>query len=173
MRQDRRGIVYGLAAALWFGISAPLAKRLLDDASPQMLAGVLYAGAAIALAAVCVSVTAATRPSSLGGPPSPRRRDAQRRRHRTGLVVDRTRAGTRHHRVPLRNLEAPLTLLVALLFFREHLGRRSLAAAALIFGGATVLTLEPGRSEATVFGGAVDRRGLASAGPSTTTSRSR
>jgi drug/metabolite transporter (DMT)-like permease len=37
----RRGLVFGLAAAASFGVSAPLAKRLLADVEPQMLAGLL------------------------------------------------------------------------------------------------------------------------------------
>ena len=41
----RRGVLFGLAAAVSFGISAPLAKRLLDHVSPEMLAGLLYVGA--------------------------------------------------------------------------------------------------------------------------------
>jgi drug/metabolite transporter (DMT)-like permease len=153
MRQDRRGVVYGLAAALSFGMSAPLAKRLLDDASPQMLAGVLYAGAAIALAAVW-RLRDRSHEAQLS------RRDLPRLGVVTlsgGVIapvlllmgLERVRGITGSL---LLNLEAPLTLLVALFFFREHLGRRSLGAAALIFGGATVLTLQPGRSEATLFG---------------------
>jgi drug/metabolite transporter (DMT)-like permease len=44
----------------------------------------------------------------------------------------------------LLNLEAPLTMLIAVLVFREHLGRRSWLAALLILGGAAVLKLETG-----------------------------
>jgi hypothetical protein len=46
--EHRLGTIEGLAAAALFGLSAPLAKRLLDSASPQLLAGLLYAGAAMA-----------------------------------------------------------------------------------------------------------------------------
>jgi drug/metabolite transporter (DMT)-like permease len=45
-------VLSGLAAAISFGVSAPLAKRLLDNAEPQMLAGILYLGAFIALSIV-------------------------------------------------------------------------------------------------------------------------
>jgi drug/metabolite transporter (DMT)-like permease len=44
--------VLGLAAAVTFGVSAPLAKVLLDHVDPVMLAGLLYAGAFAALAVV-------------------------------------------------------------------------------------------------------------------------
>src|SRR5689334_18091185 len=49
---SRRGIVLGLAAAVSFGVSAPLAKRLLDHADPEMLAGLLYLGAFLALSII-------------------------------------------------------------------------------------------------------------------------
>ena len=48
----RRGVLFGLAAAVSFGVSAPLAKRLLDNVAPQMLAGLLYVGAFLALTMV-------------------------------------------------------------------------------------------------------------------------
>ena len=45
MSEDRRGVMLGLAAAVSFGISAPLAKRLLGHiSSAQLLAGLLYLG---------------------------------------------------------------------------------------------------------------------------------
>src|SRR5512134_2638485 len=47
----RRGALYGLAAAALFGASAPLAKLLLNDAGPLVLAGLLYLGAGLGLTA--------------------------------------------------------------------------------------------------------------------------
>jgi drug/metabolite transporter (DMT)-like permease len=44
-----------LLAALLFGASAPVAKSLLHDLSPQLLAGLLYVGSGVGLAAVTVS----------------------------------------------------------------------------------------------------------------------
>ena len=46
---DRRPIVAILASAVLFGVSPPLAKLLLRDADPLVLAGLLYAGAGIGL----------------------------------------------------------------------------------------------------------------------------
>jgi len=68
----------------------------------------------------------------------------------------------------LLNLEAPLTALLAVLMFREHLGWRSAAAIAIIVGAATLLGDRPG-------GGATSWKGLCRSaarawpGPSTTT----
>jgi drug/metabolite transporter (DMT)-like permease len=49
-----RGVALGLVAAISFGISAPLAKLLLDDVRPQMLAGLLYVGAFVGLSVALV-----------------------------------------------------------------------------------------------------------------------
>jgi drug/metabolite transporter (DMT)-like permease len=42
-------VFQALLAAAMFGLSAPLAKRLLDVASPLFLAGLLYLGAGLFL----------------------------------------------------------------------------------------------------------------------------
>ena len=44
-----RGAVCGIAAAALFGISTPIAKMLVPNVHPLMLAGLLYFGAAGAL----------------------------------------------------------------------------------------------------------------------------
>src|SRR5712692_8921891 len=45
-------VLQALLAAATFGLSAPLAKRLLDVASPLFLAGLLYLGAGVFLTGV-------------------------------------------------------------------------------------------------------------------------
>ena len=50
-------VLQALLAAATFGLSAPLAKRLLDAASPLFLAGLLYLGAGVFLTAVNVSTS--------------------------------------------------------------------------------------------------------------------
>ncbi len=47
--QQARGAAFGLGAAALFGLSAPLAKVLLGEVSPVLLAGLLYLGAALGL----------------------------------------------------------------------------------------------------------------------------
>lgn len=46
----REGILEALLAAVLFGLSAPLGKKLLGDVGPQLLAGLLYLGSGIGLA---------------------------------------------------------------------------------------------------------------------------
>src|SRR5262245_61789569 len=45
----RRGALYGLTAAVLFGMSAPIAKVLLPSSAPIVLAALFYLGAAVAL----------------------------------------------------------------------------------------------------------------------------
>jgi drug/metabolite transporter (DMT)-like permease len=141
---QRLGYTVGLVAAVLFGLSAPLSKALLDGVGPQMLAGLLYFGAFLAVAPA--------QHLRRG-----RRLEAQLRRSdlpRLGAVVvsggivapvllmlglQRTTglAGSL-----LLNLEGPLTLLVGVLVLREHLGRRSGLGSVLVFGGAALLGVQ-------------------------------
>jgi drug/metabolite transporter (DMT)-like permease len=52
----------------------------------------------------------------------------------------------------LLNLEAPFTIFLAVLWFREHLSARQAVAAALVVGGATLLGFRPGELHADVPG---------------------
>ena len=56
---DRKAPLIALAAAAFFGLSTPLAKMLLDDVSPWLLAGLLYLGSGLGLSIV-ISVRKAT-----------------------------------------------------------------------------------------------------------------
>ncbi len=50
----RSGYVYAILAAVLFGASTPAAKWLLNDASPWLLAGILYLGSGIGLLMIYV-----------------------------------------------------------------------------------------------------------------------
>lgn len=151
--QQTRGAAFGLGAAALFGISAPLAKVLLGEVSPVLLAGLLYLGAALGLWAHRL-VAPPTKEAPLG------RRDISK----LALVVlsggvaapvlmlfglSRVTALTGSL---LLNLEAPFTVLLAVLLFREHLGRYAAVATLLIVGGAAVLKLDPGSLGAETVG---------------------
>ncbi len=148
---SRPGVLFGLSAAVSFGISAPLAKVLLDDVRPQMLAGLLYVGAFVAL--------------SLAGRRS--RTEARLRRAdapRMTLMIlaggvlapvllllglDRVTGITGSL---LLNLEGPLTIVVGVALFREYLPRQAVAGAVVIFAGAFVLGLQTGDTQADWIG---------------------
>ena len=152
-RASFRGGLYGLLAAALFGLSAPIAKRLLGEVSPQLLAGLLYFGAGLGLS-LWHGVRGAPREAAL------QRRDLPAL---AGVVVAGGIAGpllllmglSRVSGVVgslLLNLEGPFTMLIALLLFGEHLGRYGAAAAALILAGAALLKLDPAPGSADVPG---------------------
>ena len=152
----RRGALYGLAAAALFGASAPLAKLLLNDAGPLVLAGLLYLGAGLGLTVARPLVGRLRSPAE-----TPlRRADVPLL---VGLIVAGGIAGpilmlvglTRVSGVTgslLLTLEGPMTTIVALAFFGEHLGRREVAGTALVFLGAAVLGYGPGAIRAEPWG---------------------
>ena len=135
---NRGGVVRCGLAALLFGASAPLASRLADDLSAFTLAGLLYVGAALAVA------------------PLVRRRPLRRAARERGggrlavaviaggavapvlLVAGlaRTPAATASL---LLNLELVATVGLAALVFREHVGARIVAGTALVVAGGLVL----------------------------------
>lgn len=137
----------GLGAAVTFGVSAPLAKLLLDHAEPVMLAGLLYVGAFAALA-----LTGRRDPAE-----APlRRADAPQVALLvvSGGVIAPVLLLLGLQRVSgtsgslLLNLEGPFTIAIGIVVFREHLSRSALRGAALIFGGALVLGLGSGATRA-------------------------
>src|SRR4051794_7031066 len=154
MRRERSGYAVGLTAAVMFGVSAPVSKLLLDDVGPQLLAGLLYLGAFLAVA-----------PFVRFGPA---RHEARLRRNDapllTGLVVsggivapvllmlglERVSAITGSL---LLNLEGPLTLIVGVVILGEYLGRRSWTGSAIVFGAGALLTVKGSIGNSDALGG--------------------
>ena len=147
----RSGVFLGLAAAVSFGISAPLAKVLLEDVRPQMLAGLLYVGAFFGLSLVGRRARSEARL---------RRADAPRMALMilAGGVVAPVLLLLGLERVTgvtgslLLNLEGPLTIVVGMALFREHLPKQALGGAVVIFAGAFVLGLQTGDTQADSIG---------------------
>jgi drug/metabolite transporter (DMT)-like permease len=140
-----RGALYGLGAAALFGASAPVAKWLVAATGPLVLAGLLYLGAGLALSIVGVlrgaSHEARLRRADLpllagvvltGGVVGP-----------VLMLVGLARLSAVAGSL-LLNLEAPFTILVAVVLFGEHLGRHAAIASACILAGALLVGLEPG-----------------------------
>ena len=150
----KRGIALGLLAAALFGASIPLTKWLAGTSDPLILAGLLYLGAGTALTGVRASRRAAEAPL--------RRQDAP---WLAGIVLSGAVVGPvllviglrRLPGVPgalLLNLEAPLTAVLAVAAFREHLSGRGWAAIALLAAGAAALAAGPGALRIDGLGGA-------------------
>ncbi|MEO7434261.1 MAG: EamA family transporter, partial [Candidatus Binatia bacterium] len=137
-----RGAFCGIAAAGLFGLSAPVAKLLLPESGPLMLAGLLYLGAGVALSLVLSArhgespgeapLTWSDAPLlgtivATGGVLGP-----------VLMLVGLTRVSGVAGSL-LLNLEAPFTILVAVGVFREHLGRRERLGVAVIVVGSVLL----------------------------------
>ena len=143
------GALCGLGAALLFGASAPLAKRLLPETSPHVLSGLLYLGAGLGLAVIrALAALVPGQSAARATAEAPLRREDLP--PLAGIVLiggllapwlmltglDRVSGVTG---ALLLNLEAPFTILLAVLLFREHLGRHAAAASALIVLAAVLL----------------------------------
>jgi drug/metabolite transporter (DMT)-like permease len=135
----KTGIIRCGVAAILFGISAPAASRLTDDMGAFTLAGLLYLGAALAVApfarrsppsraALRASVPYLSLAVVLGGAVGPVLLAVG-----LGLVPAATAS-------LLLNLELVFTTIVAGLVFREHLGRPVLLGTVLVVAGSLVLT---------------------------------
>jgi len=147
--QIRRGVGLAALAALAFGATVPLLKLASAGVGVFASGGLLYLGAAVAAG----GAVAARR--SGGGVRGLVRGGASLRLLALALLgavaapallvagVKRTDAVTTSL---LLTLEAPFTMLLAWLVFREHLGRRALAAAALVLAGALLAAARSGAS---------------------------
>lgn len=140
----RRGVVLALSAALLFGLSTPLAKLLLSDLRPQLLAGLLYLGSGLGIGGVWLLRRLRQTPRSeaalgredlpwlagavaFGGVAAPLL---------LMLGLERTTASSA---ALLLNLEGVLTAALAWLLFRENLGVRIVAGMGAICCGGVVL----------------------------------
>ena len=136
----RHGIFAALGAALLFGASTPLAKLLLGDTNPWLLAGLLYLGSGAGLGLVELA---------RGGP------RLRLTRSEAGALAGAIAAGGIAGpvllmwalvRMPassaalLLNAEAVFTALIAWFAFRENFDRRIALGMALIVAGAVVLS---------------------------------
>ena len=147
---QRNGWAWCACAAVLFGAATPATKLIVDDIGAVALAGLLYLGAAVAVAPFALREarpTATLRQRSrlliavaFGGGFAP-----------VLLVValDRTPAGT----VSLfLNLELVATAVIARVFLKEHIGQRAGLGIVIVVLGGVVLA---GVSEAGVATGAI------------------
>ena len=136
-----RGATVALLAALLFGVSAPVAKLLLRDAAPHLLAGLLYLGSGIGLSLVWIARRTGSREAALT------RRDAPwlAGAIAAGGVLAPALLMAGLSRTPassaslLLNLEGVFTALLAWFVFSENFDRRiALGMVAIVAGGAVL-----------------------------------
>ena len=152
----RSGIAFALVAAALFGASTPLAKRLVGEVPPVMLAGLLYAGSGIGL----VILMAARRGAGSQGARIawPTRRDAL---WLAGAIVFGGMLGpvllmfgltaaSASSASLLLNLEGVFTALLAWFLFRENFdGRIAIGMLAIAVGGGVLAWNPAGAGGAT------------------------
>ncbi len=144
MKLDR-GIFAALGAATLFGLSTPIAKTLVGEMSPLLLAGLLYAGSGAGL-----GILLAARAIGLGRASIVRPRGAD-----LGWLLGAVASGGAIGPYLLMyglqmtdsasaslilNLEGVFTALLAWFAFKENFDRRIAAGMALIVGGGVVLS---------------------------------
>jgi drug/metabolite transporter (DMT)-like permease len=141
----RIGVFIALFSAVLFGASTPLSKRMLGDADPWMMAGLLYLGAGIGLAIVHMS----RRALGLAAIEAPLRRSDMP--WLAAIIISggilgplflmfglaRTDAAGASL---LLNLEGLATMSIAWLIFHENVDRRLLLGAFAILAGAALLS---------------------------------
>lgn len=145
MKSDR-GVWAAFGAAILFGLSTPLAKILLADTSPMMLAGLLYTGSGIGLALLLgiramsgdgLGAIAWPRGNALvwllgavffGGALGP-----------FLLMSGLSKIDSASASLAL-NLEGVFTAFLAWFVFKENFDRRILLGMALIVGGGVLLS---------------------------------
>jgi drug/metabolite transporter (DMT)-like permease len=143
-----RGVAAAIGAAILFGLSTPLAKTLVGDMPPLLLAGLLYMGSGLGLAALLIGRvvtggrTSITWPRgtdlwwllgaiAAGGVLGPYLLMA-------GLRITDSASATL-----ILNLEGVLTALLAWFVFKENVDRRIACGMALIVAGGAVLSFGP------------------------------
>jgi drug/metabolite transporter (DMT)-like permease len=149
---ESSGVIVALLSAVLFGITTPLAKQLLVNVSPLLLAGLLYLGSGLGLAALRAMQDRGWSPTYLsradgvwligatiaGGVAAP-----------ILLLVGLSQADASSASL-LLNLEVVFTAAMAWIVFREAIGLRIVLGLLAIFTGGLVLVwpshLAPGQS---------------------------
>ena len=141
-----RGILAALGAATLFGLSTPIAKTLVGEISPLLLAGLLYAGSGVGLSivltarAIALGQLSIVRPRgadllwllgaiAFGGAIGPY------------LLMYGLQMTDSASASMILNLEGVFTALLAWFAFKENFDRRIAAGMALIVAGGVVLSM--------------------------------
>jgi len=141
-----RGILAALGAAALFGLSTPIAKKLVGEISPLLLAGLLYSGSGVGLSivlaarAIVLGRASIVRPRgsdllwllgaiAFGGAIGP------------FLLMYGLQMTDSASASLILNLEGVFTALLAWFAFRENFDRRIAAGMALIVAGGVVLSM--------------------------------
>jgi drug/metabolite transporter (DMT)-like permease len=145
----KTGAALAIAAAVLFGASVPVSKRLLGEGiQPQLLAGIYYLGSGLGLALLKLFTHLRERDRG-GNPEAPlRRRDLPRLAAAVilggmvapALLMLGLKSTSASGASLLLNLEGVATMLLAWIVFHEHVDRWLVFGALAIVGGAVLLS---------------------------------
>jgi drug/metabolite transporter (DMT)-like permease len=150
-------IIAALISALLFGASTPLAKLLLGDVAPILLAGLLYLGSGLGLTLLRLARDRGLAAPRLAAREWPWLLGAIACGGVVGpvlLMYGLTRTSAANASL-LLNLEAVFSALLAWIVFRENAGRRVVLGMALIVAGGAMLAWSPGAMLAGAAPGAI------------------
>lgn len=146
-KMPMKGVAYALVAALLFGVTTPLAKTLLSDTMPVLLAGLFYLGSGCGLA---LHLLFARKAKLAARGPSLKRADwpwlggailaggiVAPVLLMLGLAVTQASAASL-----FLNFEGVFTALIAWFVFKENFDRRIALGMAAIFAGGILLSVD-------------------------------
>lgn len=157
---SKRAYAYVVAAAVLFGLSAPVAKILVRGISPVALAGLLYLGAFLGLSIFAAAKRLFPAGRKAGGAAPLRGHDFAWLAGAvlTGGILGPICLLAGLARISgttaslLLNLEGVATALVAVLIFGENAGRRVWIALLLMTGAGVLLSWDPGQGRFEIAG---------------------
>lgn len=161
-RITKTGVLSALAAAFLFGVTTPVAKVLLTDAGPVILAGLLYLGTGIVLliyrkAAPYLSSFHRRSESKLNRAELPYLAGAVV----TGGILAPILLMTGLSSLPagtaslMLNGELVITLLLAVLLFHEPVDKRMITAILLVLAGGVLISWDPDAASGFSYGAAL------------------
>lgn len=153
----QRYAFFALGAAALFGAGTPIAKFLLQDIEPAMLAALLYLGSGMGLFVARVAGRAIRRAAASDGQAPPPVRPPIDRAHFVWLAAAIASGGvaaplllmwglsrsSAANAALLLNAESVLTSLLAALLFSEHVGRRVWLASLVMLAAGVLLSWSP------------------------------
>jgi len=143
---QKRAVGLAILAAALYGISSPLSKGLLEHIPPTLMAALLYLGAGLGMLLVNLGRSLTTRPSSEA------RLTRAERPFVLGMILLDIAAPvflmialtqtTAANVSLLNNFEIVATAIIAMVLFREAIGRTMWVAIALITIASVILSFE-------------------------------
>jgi drug/metabolite transporter (DMT)-like permease len=156
--EGRKPLTFVVVSASLFGVGLPLAKLLVSDVPPVILAGLLYLGAFAGLFLFSIGRKKTASLHSRAAPLERKDFPWLAGAVLTGGVLAPIMLMTGLSLVSgfsaslLSNLEGVATAVIAVWIFRENAGRRLWLALACMTAAGILLTWDPARSEFTILG---------------------